>query len=120
MLRALVRQAGTGVLVTAGWPTPDVPRLIQDPAPAALLIAAVGPGGLTEARYVCRRLRDQHPGAKIVVGRWGRGKDPKRAQSLLLSAGADRVAATLREARAHLARLLQPVPPAPDLAPQAG
>src|SRR5262245_35183185 len=66
--------------------------------------------GLTEARYLCRRLRDQHPAAKIVVGRWGRGKDPKTAQSLLLSAGADRVAATLREARTHLARLLQPVP----------
>jgi predicted PurR-regulated permease PerM len=120
MLRSLVRQAGTGVLVTAGWLTPEVPRPIREAAPAALLIAAVGPGGLTEARYLCRRLRDQHPGAKIVVGRWGRGKDPKKAQSLLLSAGADRVAATLREARTHLARLLQPVPPAPNMAPQVG
>jgi predicted PurR-regulated permease PerM len=119
LLRTLVRQAGPGVLVTAGLPAPGASGLTPDAAPAAVLIAAVGPGGLTEARYLCRRLRDQHPGAKIVVGRWGLGKDPKKAQALLLSAGADRVAATLREARTHLTRLVHPLLPAPDMAPEA-
>jgi hypothetical protein len=118
MLGALVRQAGTGVLVSAGLPTRGVRGPDQDTPPAAVLVAAVGPGGLTEARYLCRRLRDQHPGVKIVVGRWGRGKDPKKARTLLLSAGADRVAATVREARAHLARLVHPLFPAPDMGPQ--
>jgi hypothetical protein len=120
MLRTLVRQAGTGVLVTAGKPSPGERERIQDAAPAAILIAAVGPGGLTEARYLCRRLRDQYPGAKVVVGRWGRGKDAEKVQSILLSAGADRVAATLHEARIHLARLLHRLPSAPGVAPQVG
>ena len=78
MLRHLVRQAGTGVLVAAGWPA-AVARRWPGRRPAAVLVAAVGPGGLTEARYLCRRLRDQHPGVKIVVGRWGRdGRTPRR------------------------------------------
>src|SRR4029077_15467922 len=68
MLRTLVRQAGTGRLVTAVLPPPGVCGLVPDASPAAVLIAAVGPGGLTEARYLCRRLRGQHPGVKIVVG----------------------------------------------------
>ena len=38
-------------------------ELRQDTTLAAVLIAAVGPGGLTEARYLCRRLRDQHSDA---------------------------------------------------------
>jgi hypothetical protein len=78
------------------------------------MVAAVGPGGLTEARYICRRLREQYPGVKIVVGRWGRGKDSKKARGLLLSAGADRVDTTLREAQVHLGGLLPPLLPSPD------
>jgi len=78
---------------------------LQETAPAAVLIAVVGPGGLTEASYLCRRLRSQQRGLTIVVGCLGRGKDPKKARDLLASAGADRVVATLREARAYLARL---------------
>jgi predicted PurR-regulated permease PerM len=119
MLGALLRQAGTGVLVSAALPARGLRGPDQDAAPAAILVAAVGPGGLTEARYLCRRLRDQHPGAKIVVGRWGRRKEPRKARALLLSAGADRVTGTLREARAHLARLVHPALPAPEMGPQA-
>jgi predicted PurR-regulated permease PerM len=119
MLRTLVRQAGTAVLVSAILPNRGVRGPTQDAAPAAVLIATVGPGGLTEARYLCRRLREQHPGVKVVVGRWGRGRDPKKARALLLSAGADRVTATLRETRVHLARLVHPLLPAPDVGPQA-
>jgi predicted PurR-regulated permease PerM len=97
MLRCLARPAGTEVLVldagTAREKGPDT-----DATPPLILIAAVGPGGLTQARYLCRRLRAENPGAKIVVGRWGQGRDPRKARALLLSAGADQVAATLREA----------------------
>jgi predicted PurR-regulated permease PerM len=119
MLRNLARQAGTGLSLSADLPTRGVRGLVRSATPAAVLVAAVGPGGLTEARYLCRSLRGQHPGVKIVVGRWGRGKGSRKARALLLSAGADRVAATLREARAHLARLVHPRLPAPDMGPQA-
>jgi predicted PurR-regulated permease PerM len=119
MLRTLVRQAGTEVSVRIGLPARAGYSAAQDTAPAAILVAAIGPGGLTEARFLCRRLRDQHPGVKIIVGRWGRGKDPRKARPLLLAAGADRVTATLRESRGHLARLVQPLIPASDMGPQA-
>jgi hypothetical protein len=84
-----------------------------------VVVAAVGPGDLTEARYLCRRLRSRHPGVKVVVGRWGRGRDSEKARARLLSAGADRVATTLREARAELIRLAHAPLIAPDTAPQA-
>jgi CheY-like chemotaxis protein len=107
MLRHLARSAGLEIVVAAGGS--GLAALAQETTPAAVLVAAVGPGGLTEAGYLCRRLRSQHPGVKIVVGWWGRARDPKKARALLSTAGADRVAATLREARAHLGRLT-PVP----------
>jgi methylmalonyl-CoA mutase cobalamin-binding subunit len=120
MVRHLARTAGSDVVVAAGGSaTPGVTALALGDTPGAILIAATGPGGLTEARYLCRRLRAQHPGATVVVGWWGRGKDPKKARALLLSAGADRVAATLREARTQLARLGLPPLPSADMTPQA-
>jgi predicted PurR-regulated permease PerM len=103
MLRHLTREGGPGVEIADRGAR--LAAGIHETAPAAVLIAAVGPGGLTEAGYLCRRLRSQQRGLTIVVGRWGRGKDPKKARDLLISAGADRVVATLREARAYLARL---------------
>ena len=69
--------------------------------------------------YVVARVKARFPDQKVIVGRWGRGTDLKKARTLLLSAGADRVTATLREARAYLARLVHPLFPAPDLGPQA-
>jgi predicted PurR-regulated permease PerM len=116
LLRHLLRPAGVDVVVAAGGSgTPGVTAAETSVAPAAVLIAAVAPGGLTAARYLCRRLRAQYAGAKIVVGWWGRGKAPRKGRARLLSAGADRVAATLREARAHLIQLMPLRPPAPQV-----
>lgn len=117
MLRNLVAPAGTEVLVSeSGTPRPSEPAPTSPPA--VVLIAAIGSGGLTEARYLCRRFRAQHPGAKIVVVRWGRGRDPKKSRGRLLSAGADRVVGTLGEAGAHVSRLAAPHA-LPDAAPVA-
>jgi predicted PurR-regulated permease PerM len=118
MLRTLCRRDGAGLLVNTDLPTLSRRGPVQDAAPVVVLIAAVGPGGLTEARYLCRRLRDQYLAAKIVVGRWGRRKDPKKARALLLSAGADQVVATLQEARTQMARNVPPRLPAPYMGPQ--
>jgi predicted PurR-regulated permease PerM len=120
MLRHLALAAGTDVVVAAGGSaTAGWAALAQGASPGTILIAATGPGGLTEARYLCRRLRALHPGATLVVGWWGRGKDTKNARAFLQSAGAGQVAATLREARTHLARLAHPLLPPAEMAPQA-
>jgi predicted PurR-regulated permease PerM len=104
LLRHVARSVGAEVVVAAGGLAgPGAAALADGPTPT-VLIAAVGPRGLTEACYLCRRLRAQHPGVRVVVGRWGRGRASEKARQLLLAAGAYRVVATLREAATELIR----------------
>jgi predicted PurR-regulated permease PerM len=121
MLRCLAQPGGLEVLGPNEVADREISP-VETATPPVILIAAVGPGGLTEARFLCRRIRAQHPGAKIVVGRWGKRRDPKKARARLLSAGADRVAATLRETHAQLTKLAtQHSPtPAPDVSAPVG
>ena len=67
--------------------------------PAAVVLAALPPGGLAHTRHLCKRLRARLPGAKIVVGRWGLRGNVEQNQDELQDAGADQVATTLLEAR---------------------
>jgi predicted PurR-regulated permease PerM len=94
-----IRFAGGGNLLSG------MVSLVQEERPAIVFVAALAPGGLVQVRYLCRRLHSQFPTLRIVVGRWGHQGDPKKSRKLLLSAGADRVVTTLREARNQLARL---------------
>ena len=67
----------------------------------ALGLLCIGPVGAQETFYKDKTLR-------IVVGWWGGSRDPKKTRKLLLSAGADRIVTTLREACSQLARLTRP------------
>ena len=64
-----------------------------------IAIGSLPPGGLAQARYLTKRLRAALPGVRIVVGRWCSGQELETAREALLAAGADTVAATLRETR---------------------
>jgi hypothetical protein len=69
-------------------------------------IAAVQPGGLTHARYLCKRLRAQFPDLKIIVGLWGfRGELDATTRDTLLSAGADQVGTSLLQSRDQIGNL---------------
>jgi predicted PurR-regulated permease PerM len=94
-----VRPAAGGDLLSG------LASLVQQERPAVVLVAALAPGGLAQARYLCRRLHSQSPALPVVVGLWGRRRDPEKARRLLLAAGADRVVTTLREAHRQLAQL---------------
>jgi hypothetical protein len=107
LVRHLARAAGHDVRLAEGGPAGMLASL-QHERPAGVVVAAVGPGGLTEARYLCRRLRTQLPAARIVVGRWGAGKEPSKARRALLTAGADVVTGTLADARRQLDRVGPP------------
>src|SRR5439155_13826553 len=103
MLRPLLQATGYDVkLAVSASPSSGMVALVQQEHPALVFIAALAPSGLTQARYLCRRLRAGFPSLQIVVGRWGRRRDPKKARQHLLAAGADRVVATLAEARSQL------------------
>ncbi len=85
--------------------------LVQQERPGVVFVAALAPGGLAQARYLCQRLHSQFPGLRVVVGRWGQRRDSGKSRELLLAAGADRVVSTLREARRQLVQLTRtPVP----------
>jgi hypothetical protein len=74
--------------------------------PAVVCVAALPPGGLTQARYLCKRLRTSFPHQKIVVIRWGLPDNAGQRKEELLAAGADLVAITLLEARTQVTSLV--------------
>jgi hypothetical protein len=75
-------------------------------SPDVICVAALPPGGLTQARYLCKRLRASFPHQRIVVIRWGLPENAGQRKEELLAAGADLVATTLLEARTELAPLV--------------
>jgi predicted PurR-regulated permease PerM len=81
-------------------------RIVRLP-PAAVCIGSLPPGGLSQARYLCKRIRQQAPEVKIVVGRWGEHDNFDRVQHRLQDAGADHVANTLHASREQIIPLLQ-------------
>jgi predicted PurR-regulated permease PerM len=74
--------------------------------PDVVCVAALPPGGLTQTRYLCKRLRASFPHQKIVVIRWGLPDNARERREELLAAGADLVVTTLLEARAQIAPLV--------------
>jgi hypothetical protein len=73
--------------------------------PGLVCIAALAPGGLAQARYLCKRLRARFPDLKIIVGRWGLRGETEDAHESLLAGGADRVATSLLQARDEIVNL---------------
>jgi hypothetical protein len=70
--------------------------------PPLVCIGAVAPGGLSQARHLCKRLRSQCPELKIVVGRWGLHDEKEADREHLLAAGADHVETTLLDTQRTL------------------
>lgn len=70
-------------------------ELVALEKPALVCVAALPPGGLAHARYLCKRLRLRCPTVKIFVGRWGLEENLDINKTQLLDAGADAMATTL-------------------------
>lgn len=58
----------------------EVVSQVKDRQAVAVCIAATPPGGMTQVRYLCKRLRAQIPEQKILVGRWG--SPPEHAERI--------------------------------------
>jgi predicted PurR-regulated permease PerM len=102
----------TGMLVAEVLAWVDLHR------PALLCIGAVAPGGLSQARHLCKRLRSQCPELKIVVGRWGLHDEKDTDRQHLLAAGADYVETTLLDTQRALVQVgLTRGHPAPESPP---
>jgi len=110
--RYRIEVSGTGML------TAEVAAWVDLHRPALLCIGAVAPGGLSQARHLCKRLRSQCPELKIVVGRWGLHDERDTDREHLLAAGADRVETTVLDTQRALAEVeLTLVGPAPESPP---
>jgi predicted PurR-regulated permease PerM len=108
MLGRLLRLSGyTMKVVSADKLAAEVTGQLAREAPAVVVIGSLPPGGLAQARYLSKRIRQQAPGVKILVGRWGDSENKERTEKRLLAAGADQVAWTLSDSRAQMLPLLQ-------------
>ena len=84
---------------TAGEPagaSPDLPDLV--------CVISVPPGGLAQARYICRRLRAKLPRTPILVIRPGAQARGQESSQRLTEDGAGQVCFTLEEARTIVER----------------
>lgn len=101
LARVLERSTWKGHVAPAGMLTSELATRVNELQPAALVIVAVAPGGLTHTRFLCKRLRSQFPDIKIFVARWN-GEDAGRLGDALANAGAIDVLTTVEATRTHM------------------
>jgi predicted PurR-regulated permease PerM len=94
-------------VVSADMLAAEMVSLVEQKQPRLVCIGAIAPGGLAHARYLCKRIRARRPQIRILVGRWGFDANLENSRATLTSAGADRTAGTLVEARHQLLQLIQ-------------
>jgi predicted PurR-regulated permease PerM len=100
MFRALCKATGAEVRVaSAAMLSAEVVSVVGEQVPDVALVAALAPGGLSQARYLCKRLRAAFPDLPIVVGRWSSDEDAGAVRTALLAAGATEVGFTLIDTR---------------------
>lgn len=117
---ALLRDALAPARVELQIASPDLlsaetVRAAREHGADIVVVGALPPGGVAQARYLCKRLRTGAPGVRIVVARPGAAEEVEAVRQALLSAGADAVGASLVETRDLV---LQLVRVRPDATPQ--
>ena len=85
----------------------EVLSRVQEEAPPLLVIGMLPFRKLAHTRYLCKRLRGQFPGLRILVGCWGMTAREERTRTRLQEAGANQVAFSLGESRDQLVPFLQ-------------
>jgi predicted PurR-regulated permease PerM len=106
MLRQILGSARYDLeILSASNLASEVTAIVAERNPPLVCIAAIPPGGLAQARYICKRLRALSPGLKIVVGRWASTGGLDESHKTLLSAGADQVGSSLRRTRDQITNL---------------
>jgi hypothetical protein len=102
-------------LLPSSMLTAEVVTLMEQKQARLLCLGTLAPGGMAQARYLCKRLHARLPTLKIVVGRWGIPSPSNTNWEPLRAAGADSIGTTLRETCAQIMQLeslAHPLPPA--------
>lgn len=74
--------------------------------PDLVCVISVPPGGLAQARYICRRLRARLPSTPVVVIRPGGQANGRESSLRLIEDGANQVCFTLESARTTIERVV--------------
>lgn len=116
MLGRVVKSDGFEVRVesTRVLPT-EVEAEIEREKPALVFVAVMPPGGLVQARYLCRLLRQRFADLPIIVGYWGNVRQYDRLLVRLRKAGASYVTTSLLQTRSQMQALAKTAErPAPN------
>ncbi|HEV3444649.1 MAG TPA: AI-2E family transporter [Gemmataceae bacterium] len=107
MLARVLKPDGCRLEVASTRTLPDeVEALVEQQKPALVVIAILPPGGISQARYVSKRLRKRYPKLPIIVGYSGAVLDFDRLLLLLRSAGASYVTTSLHQTRRQIRALV--------------
>lgn len=90
---------------------------VGEQQPDLVCIISIPPGGLAQARYICRRVRAKHPQTPILVIRPGLQSNGKESAQKLTEDGATQVCFTLEEAQKAASQRLGRGSKAPELIP---
>src|SRR4030095_15391217 len=93
MLSDLLGPSGVEVEIAPEMLSAEVVQRARERGVGVVVVASIPPGGLAQARYLCKRLRAGVPGLRIVVGRWSSVDDVAESRAALTGAGADAVGA---------------------------
>jgi predicted PurR-regulated permease PerM len=106
MLRQLLvsKNCSVDILSSAALAAEVIARVRED-NPDLLCIAAVGPDGLVQVRYLSKRLRASFPDLRVVIGRWGLREFDENEDSLTDDMG--EVGSTLLQTRNQITNLRQ-------------
>ncbi len=109
MLDGLVSPLGLRVRTFSTRSLPsEMIEEVRDGMPLLVFIAALPPGGLPQASYLCETLRENWPDLRIIVGYWGSETNLDEIILNLRSAGANYVTTTLLGARDHISSMRPP------------
>ncbi|HEU4341822.1 MAG TPA: AI-2E family transporter, partial [Candidatus Binatia bacterium] len=108
MLRQLLDSTRFEVeILSASVLASEMIAAVAERNPPLVCISILPPGGLVQARSLCKRLRALCPPVKIAVGLWGFSAEVEAMRDSLLAAGADQVGASLLQSRDQIGNLRQ-------------
>jgi hypothetical protein len=85
----------------------DIESQVAEARPAAVVICVMPPGGLTQARYLCRRLRRRFHDLPIIVTYLGTYRDYDALLVRFRASGATYVTTSISQSRSQLVSLLR-------------
>lgn len=94
MMAQLLKQLGCDFRQLPLGPRAKILDQVASDPPEAVLVSALPPFAIGQARSLCKRLRQRHPGLRIILGLWSFEGGVAKAQDRVAVSGADVVVAT--------------------------